>query len=157
MKKFQFSLEVLLGMRTRTERSIKNELAHKNRELFQAQQQLWEYNNTLLQLQQEQKSQRQSGDADLFSMRHTILYRNKLKLDMLKKGEEIHHLQNECDTIKKRLIKATQQKRALELVKEKKHQHWMKQNKIQEQVFIDEVSQQGFIRNHRTAQNPSME
>ncbi len=154
MKRFHFPLQVLLEKRKREENAIELELAHKNSEIFQAQQELVDFEKELKKLQMEQKETRETI-TDILPLRYSVSYRNKLKLAMLQKGENIYELQNQRGDIRQKLVKATQRKKAIELIREKRYQEWLKENKLKEQVFIDDVSQQGFIRKQKTAKKHS--
>ena len=145
MKRFEFSLEALLEKRKREEEAVKLELADKNREIALAQGELLDFERELKELQELQKRQREYV-TDVLPLKWSVSYRNKLKLDMVKKGEDIHRLQMERVDIRKKLVKATQKKRAIELLRENRYQEWLKENKHSQQVFLDDVSQQGFIR-----------
>lgn len=145
MKRFEFPLEALLEKRKREEEAVKLELAGKNKEITAAQNELLDIEKELRGLQEEEKRKRKQV-KDVLPLKMSVSYRNKLKLDILKKGEDIHTLQMQRGDIRKRLVKATQKKRALELLREARYQEWLKENKRLEQVFLDDVSQQGFIR-----------
>jgi flagellar FliJ protein len=155
MKRFRFSLDALLEMRKREEDAVKLALGRKNQEIHQAQGELQDLEKQLKQLQEQQHRTRETV-TDVLPLRYSVSYRNKLKTDMLRKGEEIFTLQNQRGDIRKRLVRATQRRRAIELIKEKRYREWLKENKLREQVFIDDVSQQGFIRRRRKAQKPSV-
>ena len=60
MKRFEFSLEALLEKRKREEEAVKLELADKNREVVQAQNELIEFERELKELQERQKRQREN-------------------------------------------------------------------------------------------------
>jgi len=150
MKRFEFPLEVLLEKRKREEEAVKLELAGKNKEITAAQNELLDIEKELRGLQEEEKRKRKQV-KDVLPLKMSVSYRNKLKLDILKKGEDIHTLQMQRGDIRKRLVKATQKKRALELLRETRYQEWLKENKRLEQVFLDDVSQQGFIRKKGSA------
>ncbi len=154
MKRFHFPLQALLEKRKREENAVKLELAHKNREIFQARQELVDYKTELEKLQKDQKETRENI-SDILPLRYSVSYRNKLKLDMLNKGQFIYELENQRGDIRQRLVKATQRKKAIELIREKRYQEWLKESKLKEQVFIDDVSQQGFIRKRKKAKKPS--
>ena len=155
MKRFIFPLEALLEKRKREEDAVTLELANKNREISNAQQELYTSEEELKSLQEQQKKSRRYV-TDVFILKYAVSYRNKLKLDMLKKGQDIYRLQMERGDIRKRLIRATQKKKALELLKEKRYRQWVLENKQMEQMFLDDVSQQGFIRRQRAAKKHSM-
>lgn len=155
MKRFRFSLEALLEMRKRDEEAVKLALARKNQEIYQAQQELLDLEKQLKTLQEEQKKNREAV-TDVLPLRYSVSYRNKLKRDMIRKGQDIYDLQNQRGDIRQRLIRATQRKRAIELIKEKQYREWLKENRLKEQGFIDDVSQQGFIRKQKTGKKASV-
>ena len=152
MKRFEFSLEALLEMRKHEEEAVKLELADKNRELVLAQNELLDFERELKELQDLQKRQCENV-TDVQPLKWSVSYRNKLKLDMIKKGRTIHKMQMDRVNIRKKLIKATQKKKAIELLRENRYQKWLKENKHSEQVFLDDVSQQGFIRKKKSEKN----
>ncbi len=154
MRRFRFSLEALLEMRKREEEAVKLELARKNQEIYQVQNELNDFENQLQNLQAEQVKTREVV-TDVLPLKLSVSYRNKLKLDMLNKGRVIYELQMQRGDVRQRLVKATQRKKAIELIREKRYQEWLKENKLREQVFIDDVSQQGFIRKQKTAKRTS--
>jgi len=154
MKRFMFSLEALLEKRKRAEEAVTLELANKNREIDAGQRTMQNLEQELKNLQEQQKKTR-SSVTDVFTLKYAVSYRNKLKLDMLNKGQDIYRLQMERGDIRKRLIKATQKKKALEILKEKRYREWALENKQMEQLFLDDVSQQGFIRKQRAAKKHS--
>ena len=150
MKRFEFPLEALLEKMKREEEAVKLELAGKNKEITVAQGELLDLERELKNLQEEQKKHR-GNVTDVQPLKWSVSYRNKLKMDMLKKGEGIHTLQVNRVDIRKKLVKATQKKRAIELLRENRYQEWVKENKHSQQVFLDDVSQQGFIHKKRAA------
>ena len=150
MKRFTFSLDVLLKKRMREEEEIKLELARKNSQIYGAQTELSECYEQLKQLQEEQKATRKTA-SDVMSLRLSVSFRNKLKMDILKKGQYIQDLQKHFANIQHRLVRATQKRKAIELIRKKRYRQWQKEYKIKEQGFIDDVSQQGFIRNKKVA------
>lgn len=150
MKRFSFSLEALLEKRKQEEEEIKLELAKKNNEIYKAKNEIIDLATQLQNLQTEQKEKRKNI-SDVLQLKYSVSFRNKLKLDMLRKGRDIQELYRHLANIRQRLVKATQRKKAIELMRERRYRQWHKENKHREQVFIDDVSQQGFIRKQKTA------
>ena len=145
MKQFTFSLEALLKKREREENEMKLELALQSTRIYAAKEELYTLKTELQNLQENEKLNRTLGTT-LLTLKFSVSYRNKLKLDMLHKGKEITLYQNQIVIIRQRLIHATKLKKALELLREKKFKQWEKDYKHREQVFIDDVCQQRFIR-----------
>jgi len=155
MKRFYFSLEALLQKRNREEEYIKQEVSQKNSEIYDQQQQFEILQKQLTDMQKEQKHKR-ADVLNITDLKYSVSYRNKLKNDILKKGQDIQLLQKQLMDIKKRLIKAKQNKRAIEMIREKKYSEWFIENKRKEQGFIDDISQQRYIRKHKSEVRSSM-
>jgi flagellar protein FliJ len=150
MKRFIFTLEPLLEIRKRKEDEVKRKLAAKNRQILKAKQEMQVLHDELNDLQVGEKKRRLIN-IDLQSMRYAVIYRNKLKLDMIEKGNQIQGLYQESTAIQKDLTKATQERRAIEIIGERRLAEWKKEAKREEQRFTDDVSQQGNIRKKREA------
>ena len=154
MKRFTFSLQALLKKRKHEEEEIKLELAGKNSEIYASQVELNEFYEQLKALQEDQKKNRKNT-SDILSLKYSVSFRNKLKMDVLKKGQYIQELQKQFATIKHRLVMAKQRRKSIELIREKRYREWQKEYKLKEQGFLDDVSQQGFIRKKRAATRTS--
>ena len=151
MKKYHFTLDPLLQVRKRKEDAVKLELGKKNREILVAQQQMTDLHDNLAAMQASEKERRTKGDVDVAAMRHSVNYRNKVKLDMISKGAEIKELHEHASTIQLRLTECAKERRAIEIIGEHRHDEWKKQRGRSERTFVDEVSTQGFIRKKRDA------
>ncbi len=150
MKRFSFSLDALLKKRLHDEEEIKLELARKNSEIYASQNELSSFYEQLKDLQEDQKRDRESA-SDILSLKYSVSFRNKLKIDILKKGQYIQELQKHFANIKHMLVLAKQKRKTIELIREKRYKEWQKEYKRKEQVFLDDVSQQGYIRNKNRA------
>lgn len=148
MKRFTFRLETLLELRTRMEDGIKQELADKLRELLRARNDLAGLSDALKKLQEEEKKRRSDAQSAL-ELRYGIVYRFKLKKDILLKGRQIEDLHLQAHAIRTRLVKAKRDRRAIEIIRERQRAAWKKACRTQEQGFIDDVSQQGYLRRTR--------
>ena len=155
MKRFKFSLEALLKIRSRTEESVKELLARKNSEIVKEETTLISIRDNLKQLQEESYENR-AAESNITKLRYSVNFRNQLKLDLLECGNRIQRLQEEAFEIQQRLIKATQEKRAIEILKEKKKLEWKKKNRIIEQKFMDDISAQGYIRKSRSVDSATL-
>ncbi len=138
----------------REEEQIKLALGRKNGDIFNAQTELNEIHEELKELQSTQKEGRESC-RDVTELRYSVTYRNKLKLDIIHKGQQIYEYQKELAHIRQRLVQAKQKRRAIELLKEKQYAAWQKEAQKQENVFLDELSQTAFIRKKRQKQKSS--
>jgi flagellar FliJ protein len=148
MQRFRFTLETLLGLRRRREEEARLALGRRQMELALARNELAGLGERLKLLQMQQKNDRKNG-CDINSMRMGVAYRHKLKLDMLKKGEQIQKIQQETETCRKTLVKATQKVRSLELLRERRHAEWRIEYNREVQGFIDDTAGQAFIRKKR--------
>ncbi len=151
MKRFHFSLETLLTLRQRVEDAIKEELAHKNKEIALAQDALRCLHDELKQLQVSEKNARQKA-LSVGLLLQGVAYRHSLKAQMLFSARRIDDLSAESEQIRMRLVKARQKTRAVELLKEHRQGAWKKEQGRFAQRFMDEVAQQGFIRGQARAQ-----
>jgi flagellar FliJ protein len=150
MKQFVFPLEALLEKKKREEDGVKHEMALINKEIGDGKKRLVDLKDSLQLMQSSQKNQR-VNTLDMVGLRHSVSFRNKIKLDMLATDEQIRKSYGKLSDIQQRLIAAKQQRRAIELTKEKRFEVWLKENRRKEQVFSDDISQQRFNRTKRKA------
>jgi flagellar export protein FliJ len=150
MKKFTFTLDPLLEVRKRKEDAVKLEYGKKNREIIKSNLEMQDLHDELKTLQSDEK-ERRKNKPDVQSMRQTVVYRNKLKIDLVSKGNKIQLLRREAEAIQKRLTQATKERRAIEIIGEHRFAEWKHEYLRQEQNFNDDVSQQGYIRKMRAA------
>lgn len=145
MKKFVFTLQAVLDMRRHKEDELKRVLAQQLNQINSAQNHLGSLAENLRDFQRDERDFRaQSGDVT--HLRHSVNYRNKLKLEMLRIGQQLDHMRADADGTRTSLVGATQQRRAIELLKENRYNQWRKHVSAQEQGFIDDISQNAFIR-----------
>jgi flagellar protein FliJ len=154
MKKFKFALDPLLEVRKRKEDAVKLELGSKNREILKANQKMLDIHDELKNLQTDEK-ERRKHDPDVQAMRLTVVYRNKLKIDLVNQGNKIQQFRGELDGIQKRLTQATKERRAIEIIGEHRFAQWKHDYLREQQNYTDDVSQQGFIRKTRAAASRS--
>jgi flagellar protein FliJ len=153
MKKFKFTLDPLLEVRKRKEDAVKLEFGRKNREILKANQEMLDLHDELKNLQSGEKERRKNS-PDVQSMRLTVVYRNKLKIDLVNKGNVIQQLRREAEAIQKRLTQATKERRAIEIIGEHRFADWKRELLHQEQKLNDDITQQGYIRKmHAAAPN----
>ncbi len=151
MKKFSFPLEALLQQRLRDEDLVKRDLADANSLIYSLQQELSDSEIQLKELQKSQLEARRNGTANNTVLRYSITYRNKIKIDMVRKGNEIQDAVGKASQIQNRLIEAVQRRKTVEILKEKKHEEWLEEIKKHEQKFLDDLAQQGYIRSRRNS------
>lgn len=150
MKKFKFTLDPLLEVRKRKEDAVKLEFGRKNREILKANQEMLDIHDELKKLQTDEKERRRQN-PDVQSMRQTVAYRSKLKIDMVAKGNVIQQLRREAEAVQKRLTQATKERRAIEIIGEHRLAEWKRDLLHQEQRLNDDISQQGYIRKMQAA------
>ncbi|HLV32697.1 MAG TPA: flagellar export protein FliJ [Chitinispirillaceae bacterium] len=146
MKKFRFNLETLLDMRKKTEDRVKLQLAEKNREIINLQQELSSILDQLKDFQKKEVQNRIDKNIDPVLLRYSVTYRFRLKKEMLELGRRIDDLKADAWKINRKLIDAIKERRAIEILKEKRFLEWKKEYSLKEQEYIDDISQQGFIR-----------
>ncbi len=145
MKKFTFSLQAVLDMRKHREDDLKRTLADKLRQIGQVQKQLGTLAEDLRDFQKNELQQRAQAH-DVVHLRHSVNYRNKIKLEMIRVGQQLDHMKADADGTRRTLVDATQQRRAIEVLKEKRYSQWRKDAAAREQEIIDDVSQSVFLR-----------
>ncbi|MBD3419923.1 MAG: flagellar export protein FliJ [Chitinivibrionales bacterium] len=151
MRRFLFRLEPVLQMRKRREDSVKRDLARKNGEIDSARKTMNSLTGELQNLQ-EQEKMRRATTSDIIGLRHSVSYRHKLKIGMLRQGRLIDRLRKEAGDIRQDLVDAKKEARAVELLKEKQLVEWRKNYRLEEQKFIDDISQQQYIRRQSATQ-----
>ena len=149
MKKFTFPLEALLTVKKNKEEEVKRRLAEKNREAEGSRAEIARVQDKLKEFQVEEKGRRGGGAEDVAAMRSSVAYRNTLKLQLLKEGQNLDGIMVGIYGINQELVKAAQERRAVEVIKEKRYEEWKRENAVAEQKFMDELSQQGFVRKQR--------
>ncbi len=145
MKRFSFKLEALLEARAREEDAVKLRLAEKNRLLQSLGAEMEALHAKLSDLQFSQKMRRSTAD-NVDSLRQSVAYRHRLKLEMLKKGRDIDNLREERENVREELISTSRRRRAVELLKERRYRAWRHEMKIKEQAAIDDISQTAYAR-----------
>jgi flagellar FliJ protein len=150
MKKFTFRLEALLTVKKNKEEEVKRRLADKNREAEMSRQKISGMQEELKQFQSGEKQKRAGGAGDIASMRGSVAYRNRLKMDILKEGQRLDQIMVAAYKVNQELIIAAQERRAVEIIKEKRYDEWKKENAAAEQKFMDDLSQQAFSRKQRS-------
>jgi flagellar FliJ protein len=148
MKRFTFRLETLLELRKRKEDEIKQELGKKNNQISAARKELAALSEKLHTLQDEEKRKRHELTSAV-ELRYGVVYRFKLKKDILVKVRQIDDFSAQAHAVRRKLVKAQQDRRAIEIVRERQYDTWKKEYRTREQVFTDEVAQQGYIRKAR--------
>ncbi|MDR2591970.1 MAG: flagellar export protein FliJ [Chitinispirillales bacterium] len=146
MKRFVFKLDTLLRVKRNKEDEIKRRLAEKNREAESVRAEIKATETELKDFQKNVKVNRDGGGESVADLRHSVSYRNALKLKMLKAGQKLDNVMVEAYGINQELIKAAQERRAVEIIREKRYEEWKKENAAAEQKFIDDLSQQMFVR-----------
>jgi flagellar protein FliJ len=150
MKRFRFRLDTILDLRIRDEEKIEMELAAKNQKIIDAQKVLNTIHEELVNSQKIEKIKRTETLSPIL-LRYSIVYRHKLKQDLLTAGRNVDDLKADAFKTQKELIEATKKRRAVEIVKERRLEEWKKELQVREQNTIDDIAQQKFIRNNERA------
>ncbi|MFP4417430.1 MAG: flagellar export protein FliJ [Chitinivibrionales bacterium] len=145
MKRFAFSLQAVLDMRKHREDELKRVLAGQLNQIHAAQRHMAALAESLRDFQNNERELRAQA-KNVVQLRHSVNYRNKVKLEMLAIGRQLDQMRGDAENTRSSLVEATQQRRAIELLKEKRFLQWRKQVSAQEQGSIDDVSQNAFIR-----------
>lgn len=148
MKRFVFSLQSVLELREREEEDAKMELASKEGELKTCRDEMEVIRLDLQQFQSDQKNARSTGQG-VAALRMSVSWRNKLKLDLLKKAQEMQEIEMDIDRSRAKLLEATKKKKGLELLRDKKLQEWQRLRNRKDQEFLDELATNAHIRKLR--------
>ncbi len=149
MKRFSFSLQSILELRERDEEDAKLALAEKEGELVRCKREMEELKIDLQKFQQAQKDQRVGGQS-VQELSYSVHWRNKLKLDMVYKGQEMHEVMSDIDSARAVLIEATKKRKGMELLRDKKFEEWKKERNRKDQSFLDELATNAHIRKKRS-------
>jgi len=148
MKRFVFSLQAVLDLRLRDEDDAKQELADKENEFRKYQQIVNDMQLGIQDFQRHEKEDRGHGRT-IQEFRHSVSWRNKLKLDLLQKAREMQDVIIDVERARQKLIECTIKRRGLEILKEKALEKWQKERDRRDQLFMDELAQNAHIRKNR--------
>jgi flagellar FliJ protein len=149
MKRFSFSLQSILELRERDEEDAKMALAEKEAELIRCKGEQQQLEQNLIQFQLEQKEERTSGQS-VAELSYSVHWRNKLKLDIVHKNQEMEEIRSDIDLARANLLEATKKRKGMELLREKKLEQWQKERNRKDQEFLDELAGNAHIRKHRS-------
>lgn len=138
MKKFKFTLEILLGIKEREEKDLRRELGDANNRLTQAQ-------NVLDALKEEENNFRQDWQDSLSGGWQTPDYRQYdlyfVRLHELQEQQKIifHQIEQECDKIQGRLIRIMNEIKSLLKMKAKQYEAYKKEVAREEEKAVDDI------------------
>lgn len=137
MKKFKFSLQVLLDVRNREEKNAKNELSISKMELLKLEKQL---EDLMLEKEKcENELIKASQNIITPDKIHTYyIYLNKLENLIDIKKNEVHNMEIKCEKIMEKLIEIRKMVKMIEILKEQKYQEYLKETEIEEMKLIDD-------------------
>lgn len=137
MKKFRFSLQVLLDVRTKQEKSAK-------RELYAAQTEL----NLLERRLEELKKESELCQNDLLknaqksitaSRLHDYYLRlSRLKEDIISQQEKVRDAEKKCELLMQKLIEIRKMVKMLETLKERRYEDYRLEAEREEMKLIDD-------------------
>jgi flagellar FliJ protein len=138
MKKFQFSLEMLLSHRIREERELQIELSLIERQIMDEKLSLSKIRDAIIKLHEEVRN----NQIDVIGISEYAVYDNfiiKLKNDVLAKEEKIVEIENKLFLKREELIEAVKKRKIVDNLKEKKLLIHTEEHKKEEQNFMDEI------------------
>jgi flagellar FliJ protein len=141
MKKFEFSLQTILELRLREEDEAKAFLASQEAELQKVHADFIHKKEELQNFQTREKESRKDDNSTVSTLKYSISWRNTLKLDLLKLGQQIQDVSLDVERARKLLTKATIKRKSLETLRDKKKLEWQKEFNKYEQNFLDEIAQ----------------
>ncbi|GIX40508.1 MAG: hypothetical protein KatS3mg129_0241 [Leptospiraceae bacterium] len=144
-KKFKFSLEALLRLRTLEEEQAMQELGSIMQKINQAKEKVKELE---IQYTQEVKKFSEYTKQGSYSFYYQSFERFLNRLENLKKQTEVYieSLQPELEEKRKKLVEARKKKKIIELLKEKEWQQYNKKRKKQETQELFELNQKNKLK-----------
>lgn len=141
MKRFEFSLQTILELREREEDEARAFLASQEQEWQKIQKDFNNKREELQNFQMREKESRQSNDESVAELKHSVSWRNTLKFDLLKLGQQLQDVSLDVERARKKLTEATVRRKSIEMLKDKKIAQWQKEFNKNEQKFLDELAQ----------------
>lgn len=144
-KRFKFSLEALLRLRTLEEEKAMQELSNVIQKINQAKEEVEKLEK---QYKEEIKKFSEFYKGESYSFFYLSFERFLNRLELLKKQTKIYieSLQPELEEKRKKLVEARKKKKILELIKEKKWEEYKKELKKLESKELFEINQRNFIK-----------
>ena len=148
MKRFEFSLQSILELRIREEDEAKAFLAAQEVQLQKLNLDFTHKKQELQNFQEREKENRKTADS-VAELRYSVSWRNTLKIDLLKMGQQLQDIALDIERARKKLTEATIKRKSLEMLHDKKKFQWQKEYNKNEQKFLDEIAQsrQGGFKN----------
>lgn len=140
MKRFEFPLQTILELREREEDAAKAFLMSQEQEWVKIHGEFNSKKEELQDFQRREKENRISADS-ASELRFSVSWRNTLKFDLLKLGQQLQDISLDVERAKKKLTEATIKRKSLEMLKDKKKSEWQKEFNKNEQKFLDELAQ----------------
>lgn len=140
MKRFEFSLQSILELRIREEDEAKAFLAAQEIQLQKLNGDFIRKKEELQNFQEREKESRKSAES-ASELRYSVSWRNSIKLDLLRMGQQLQDIALDIERAKKKLTEATTKRKSLEMLRDKKKLQWQKEYNKNEQKFLDEIAQ----------------
>ncbi|MCL1947311.1 MAG: flagellar export protein FliJ [Chitinivibrionia bacterium] len=149
MKRFEFNLQSILELRVREEDEAKAFLMSQEAEWQKVNAEFHNKREELQNFQTREKETRKDADSTVSTLKYSISWRNSLKLELLKLGQQLQDISIDVARAKDKLTEATIKRKSLETLRDKKKSQWQKEFNKNEQKFLDEIAQsrQNFHKN----------
>ena len=141
MKKFEFNLQSILELRVREEDEAKAFLMAQEAEYHKVNKEFHSKREELQNFQTREKETRKDDGSTASTLKFSISWRNTLKLDLLKLGQQLQDISIDVARAKDKLTEATIKRKSLETLRDKKKSQWQKEFNKNEQKFLDEIAQ----------------
>jgi len=141
MKRFEFNLQSILELRIREEDEAKAFLMAQEAEFHKVNSEFHSKKEELQNFQTREKETRKDDGATASTLKFSISWRNTLKLDLLKLGQQLQDISIDVARAKDKLTEATIKRKSLETLRDKKKSQWQKEFNKNEQKFLDEIAQ----------------
>ncbi|MFW5959614.1 MAG: flagellar FliJ family protein [Chitinivibrionales bacterium] len=140
MRRFEFSLQIILELRERRLLEVRKRLALKRNEIAEANERILKAKNELQEFLKREVENR-SGYTSAENLKWSVEYRFRLKRELLAAGRNVQELNKEAEEIRKEAVEAERKKRTLEILKDKRYQSWLRGYRKKEQEAIDDATQ----------------
>ena len=153
MRRFVFSMQTILELRQREEDNALAFLASQEQEWQKIHVDFNNKREELQNFQSREKETRSSSGESAVELKYSVSWRNTLKLDLLKLGQQLQDVSLDVERARKKLTEATIKRKSLEMLRDKQKSQWQKEFNKNEQRFLDELAQSRQIR--RKGDNPA--
>ena len=143
---FQFSLQTALDVRERQEKIRMKDFADKLAIEQRIQDQIDGIQKRMAEVEQNMNSSKVRGDVRVDQFRFLTSFKDKAKLDLAEKNQQLRLAKAETKIKQEILIEASRARKMLEILKEKEMKRLREKIARRELKFMDEIAGNHFVR-----------